>query len=222
MTPRYLQQETAHRDRWTVSYLDVVTILLIFFVAAAAKTIDAPRNANAPVKDAPTHVAKPPEPVKAVAKEPQELRQVEEALQKSGLDVHREPRGLVISLPQAILFAPGDDRIAESARPTIDLIANVLSPLPNRVVLVGHADSMPIHNQRFRNNWELSAARGVSLLELLSQSYGIEESRLSVSSEGANHPRSSNDTPDGRANNRRVEMVILENFADVASAESDR
>jgi chemotaxis protein MotB len=221
LTPRYLQHETAHRDRWTISYLDVVTILLIFFVAAAAKTINVPDVTPAP--KAPVDVTPAPKaPVEVTTPKSPELREVEQALQKSGLDVHREPRGLVISLPQAILFAPGDDRIAESALPTIDLIANVLAPIPNRVVLVGHADSMPIHNQRFRNNWELSAARGVRLLELLSTSYGIEESRLSVSSEGANRPRGSNDTPDGRASNRRVEMVILANFSDVASAESDR
>src|SRR5580698_10399219 len=133
----------ALRDRWMVSYLDVVTILLIFFVAAAAKTIDA---------------GKPPEAVKAP--DPSKpLTRVEQALQKSGLDVHREPRGLVISLPQAILFAPGDDRVSDSASPTIDKIASVLTAIPNRVVLVGHADSNPIHNRRFRNNWELSAAR---------------------------------------------------------------
>ncbi len=214
MKPRYLQQENTHRDRWTISYLDVVTILLIFFVAAAAKTIDVPMDVAKPEA--------PKAPVEVTTSKSTELRDVEDALEKSGLDVHREPRGLVISLPQAVLFAPGDDRIAESARPMIDQIASVLRTIPNRVVLVGHADSMPIHNQRFRNNWELSAARGVSLLELLSASCGIDESRLSVSSEGANRPRSSNDTPDGRANNRRVEMVILANFSDLASAESDR
>jgi len=209
LKPKYLQQENAHRDRWTISYLDVVTILLIFFVAAAAKAVAPPPPA--PVK--------PPEVVKA-PKVVQPLADVEQTLRNSGLDVHREPRGLVISLPQAILFAPGDDRITESARPVIDEIAAVLGPIPNRVVLVGYADSKPIHNKRFRNNWELSAARGLSLLDLLSASYGIDESRLSVSSEGANRPKSPNDTADGRASNRRVEIVILANFSDVPAVDS--
>jgi chemotaxis protein MotB len=208
MKPRYLQSESSHRDRWLISYLDVVTILLIFFVAAAARTVN---------------VVKPPEAVKALAAKDETLplSDVERVLKKSGLDVHREPRGLVISLPQTILFAPGDDRISETARPMIDQIVAVLGPIPNRVVLVGHADSMPIHNKRFRNNWELSSSRGVSLLELLSGSYGLDESRLTVSSEGSNRPRSSNVTRDGRASNRRVEIVILANFSDVASADSN-
>lgn len=212
MKPHYLQPENAHRDRWTVSYLDVMTILLIFFVAAAAKAVAPPP----PPK--PVEIVKPVEVIKPVVKPP--LAEVEASLQKSGLDVHQEQRGLVISLPQAILFAPGDDRIAESARALIDQIAAALGPIPNRVVLVGYADSTPIHNKRFRNNWELSAARGLSLLELLSRTYGIEEARLSVSSEGANRPRNSNDTADGRASNRRVEIVILANFSDAPAADS--
>jgi flagellar motor protein MotB len=210
--PRYLQQESTSRDRWTISYLDVITILLIFFVAAAAKTIDQPP---------PQAAAPAPAPAPAPAgKTERPLSAVEQALEKSGLDVHREPRGLVISLPQAILFAPGDDRISESARSLVEEIAVILRPIPNRVVLVGHADSTPIHNQRFRDNWHLSSARSLSLLELLSASYGIDESRLSVSSEGANRPKSSNETVDGRATNRRVEIVIMEDFSDVPAADS--
>lgn len=213
MKPRYLQEENSHRDRWTISYLDVVTILLIFFVAAAAKTI-APSAVQVGQAVLP--------PVSSATADANPLADIERILQESGLDVHREPRGLVISLPQAILFAPGDDRIAESARPTLEQIAAILGCIPNPVVLVGHADSRPIHNRRFRNNWELSAARGVSLLELLSGTYAIEESRLSVSSEGANRPLEPNDTPDGRASNRRVEMVILANFSDPAAVDSSR
>jgi chemotaxis protein MotB len=197
MKPKYLQPETSHRDRWTVSYLDVMTILLIFFIAAAAKTVDAPRTPPAP------------------AEKPAPLSAVEQDLKASGLDVHREARGLVISLSQQVLFAPGDDRVSESALPTVEQIAAVVRPIPNRVMLIGYADSTPIHNRRFRDNWELSAARGLRLLELLSVQYGIDESRLSVSSEGANRPRGSNQTPAGRAQNRRVEIVILENFSDV-------
>lgn len=200
MKPRYLQQETTHRDRWTVSYLDVVTILLIFFVAAAAKTLAPPPvPAHAPVA-APAPVEK---------REP--LADIEKKLKGSGLEVHREQRGLVISLPQAILFASGDDRVSGGALPAVEQIATEIQSIPNHVQLIGHADSTPIHNRRFRNNWELSAARGLRLLELLTRRFEIDESRLSVSSDGVNSPRESNDTADGRARNRRVEIVILAN-----------
>jgi chemotaxis protein MotB len=201
MKPKYLQPDSTHRDRWMVSYLDAITILLNFFVAAAAKTMPVPIK---PVPPLP-----PPKPVLVDARPPAPNK-IELALQKTGLDVHREPRGLVISLPQKILFSSGDDRIGGDAFPVIDQVAAVLHDIPNHVILIGHADSVPIHNRRFKNNWELSAARGLRLLELLNGRYDIDEARMSVSSDGSNRPATSNDTPDGRAANRRAEIVILD------------
>ncbi|HEY6393661.1 MAG TPA: OmpA family protein, partial [Bryobacteraceae bacterium] len=69
---------------------------------------------------------------------------------------------------------------------------------------------VPIHNRRFKNNWELSSARSLSLLSLLTTGYGIPESRLSVQSYGTSNPKGSNDTETGRAENRRVEILILD------------
>jgi chemotaxis protein MotB len=203
MKPKYLQSDSSHRDRWMVSYLDAMTILLIFFVAAAAKQISAhPKSLDPP----------PPAPAIVDARKPAP-DPLEEKLAKTGLDVHRESRGLVISLPQTILFSSGDDRITASAYATVGQVADAIRDIPNPVILVGHADSVPIHNHRFKNNWELSAARGLRLLELLHTRYQVDESRLSVSSNGVNRPASSNDTADGRANNRRVEIVILDDHA---------
>lgn len=182
------------RDRWMVSYMDILTILLIFFVAAAAQS-----TIPHPVEKA---VEKPPEPPR--------LAEPQRKLATLGFDLKMEPRGLVISLPQTILFASGDDAISPQARPIVEEIAQVLRQIPNKVTLVGHADAVPIHNRRFRNNWELAGARSLRLLELLNQDGGIEESRLSVASDSSFDPRDTNDTPDGRARNRRVEIVILD------------
>lgn len=180
------------QNRWMVSYMDVLTILLIFFVAAAAQS-SMPR----PVPE------KPPVP-------PQPLLIPQQKLTTLGLDVKREPRGLVISLPQTILFASGDDAISAQARPLVEQIGAVLREIPNKVSLVGHADAMPIHNRRFKSNWELATARSLRLLELLGHNCGIDESRLSVASYSSFVPKDTNDTPDGRASNRRVEIVIFD------------
>jgi chemotaxis protein MotB len=197
--PKYLQAEAAGRDRWMVSYMDLMTILLIFFVAMAAHGLPALQPA-----------AKPIAPSTAVPETRQTLHDAQRKLTAGGLDPKLEARGLVISLPQAILFPSGEDQIGKDALPIVSQIADVLRGIPNQVSLIGHADSVPIHNNRFRNNWELSAARGLKLLELLSGRYGIPESRLSVASDGSYRPKESNDTPDGRAGNRRVEIVILD------------
>jgi chemotaxis protein MotB len=119
----------------------------------------------------------------------------------------------VITLPQAILFPSGEDHIVPSAFPMLSEIASVLATVPNKVALVGHADSVPIHNKRFQNNWELSAARSLSLLQILRTRYGIAESRLSVQSYGSYNPKDSNETEAGRAENRRVEILLLDESA---------
>jgi chemotaxis protein MotB len=199
MKPAYFQKDTSGRDRWMVSYLDVLTILLILFVAIAAQALQTPPP-------------KPPEPVAKVAPTPvSPMVSIQKELEQSHLDVTRDSRGVVISLPQALLFPPGEDRINADALETVGVIGDFLRKIPNSVSLVGHSDAIPIHNRRFSSNWELASARGLRLLELLSKQYGIAESRLSVQSYGSFDPKSSNDTPDGRASNRRVEIVILGN-----------
>lgn len=205
--PRHLLSEAgAVRDRWLISYTDMVTILLILFVSVAAQGMKArippphPAIAAAPIV--------PPD-VPPVAKRPA-LVEAERKLKPEGLDVKLESRGLVISLLQSILFASGDDRVNPEAWPSLSRIADVLRANSNKVVLVGHADTTPIHNRRFHDNWQLSAARSLSLLALLTTQYGIPESRLSIESFGSNHPLGPNDTQAGRAANRRVEILILD------------
>jgi chemotaxis protein MotB len=197
--PRYLQSERgAARDRWLISYTDMVTILLIFFVSIAAQSMKARVSAPKPLRPQVTFTPRAT------------LVEAERKLKPQGLDVRLEPRGLVISLLQSVLFASGQDQVSPQAFPALSKIAAVLRETNNKVALVGHADTVPIHNRRFRDNWQLSAARSLNLLALLTTQYGIDESRLSIQSYGSNHPLSPNDTEAGRAANRRVEILILD------------
>jgi len=198
--PKYLQSESGGRERWLISYTDIVTILLILFVAAAAQGMKA-RVTPPPPPPPPAIKPDPPKPA---------LARIGERLKQRGVDLRLEAKGLVISLPQVILFASGDDRVNDEAMPLLGDIADELRTIPNKIALVGHADSVPINNTRFHNNWELSSARSLSLLTLLKTKFDIQESRLSIQSYGSNSPRESNETADGRAENRRVELLILD------------
>jgi chemotaxis protein MotB len=210
--PQYLQTGTTQRDRWMISYSDIMTILLILFISIAAQAFQQRLHAVPVTEDASAEKPKPvllQAPPVETPPEYGNLRDAQKALQERGIDPKLEPRGLVISLPQAILFPSGQDEISDAARPLIWKIADVLAAMPNKVTLVGHADAVPIHTSRFKNNFELSAARSLKLLEILSSHYGIPESRLSAASYGSYSPKAPNDTEDGRAENRRVEIVIL-------------
>jgi outer membrane protein OmpA-like peptidoglycan-associated protein len=214
MTPKHLPSAMNQRDRWMVSYVDVLTILLIFFLVATAKSLEAPK----------AHAVLPAQPpIPRQAEQPRTtLLLAQQRLRDRGLDPKLEPRGLVISLSQVILFPSGEDAVSFQALPTLAQIADVLRDIPNDVRLVGHADPVPIHNRRFRSNWDLSMARSQKILDLLSNSYGIPESRLSIASYGPYRPAAPNNTVDGRASNRRVEIVILDDVAPARPVEEGR
>jgi len=88
-------------------------------------------------------------------------------------------------------------------------IAHLFRDSPNPIRLEGHTDSRPIHTDRFHNNWELSAARGIAMLDLLTTRFGIPHERLAVVGYADTVPVASDDTEEGRSKNRRVDLVIL-------------
>ncbi|HEV3331778.1 MAG TPA: flagellar motor protein MotB [Bryobacteraceae bacterium] len=129
---------------------------------------------------------------------------------KSGkVTVNLGQRGLVVSLREAAFFASGDSAVSVASFPIIEKIALVIGPLANPLRLEGHTDSVPIHNSRFRNNWELSSARSIAMLELLRQRFQYPSERMSVAGFAENAPVDTNETEEGRAHNRRVDLVVL-------------
>jgi len=134
-------------------------------------------------------------------------------LKANKIGLKLEGRGLVISLREATFFASGDDAVASGSETILAKIAAEIQGFGNPVRLEGHTDSKPIHNSRFRSNWELSVARSIAMLELLRQKFGIAPERLSVAGYAENAPVDSNDTEEGRARNRRVDLVILSDEA---------
>lgn len=125
------------------------------------------------------------------------------------VEVRMERRGLVISLKEATFFPPGGDAIEPQAMPVIENIAVELRRIPNPIRLEGHTDSTPIHNSRFRSNWELSAARGIAMLELFATRFSIPRERMAIAGYADTAPVASNDNEQGRARNRRVDIVVL-------------
>jgi chemotaxis protein MotB len=125
------------------------------------------------------------------------------------VQVSMESRGLVVSFKQAALFPSGEDGISTDALPSLEKVAAAIIKLPNPVRLEGHTDSKPINTKRFHSNWDLSAARAIALLEILSTQFNVPPSHMSVAGYADSAPIASNDTEEGRARNRRVDIVIL-------------
>jgi chemotaxis protein MotB len=120
--------------------------------------------------------------------------------------------GLVISLKEMGFFDSGSATVREDALDAISRLAEVLRHRPENLRVEGHTDNVPIHNSKFASNWELSTARATEMVRLLITKYGLLPGHLSAAGYGEFHPVASNHTPQGRAQNRRLDIVILAPF----------
>ncbi|MGD0001061.1 MAG: OmpA family protein, partial [Bryobacteraceae bacterium] len=136
-------------------------------------------------------------------------KSLEKEIKEGRLEIRLERRGLIISLLESSFFPSGDNTILPNAKSTLEKIAGNLKSLPNTIRLEGHTDAIPIHNARFRSNWELSAARSIALMEMFTDDLALPHDRMSIAGFADTAPVASNETPEGRARNRRVDIVVL-------------
>jgi chemotaxis protein MotB len=117
--------------------------------------------------------------------------------------------GLIISLREAGFFASGSATPRPETLPVLRKIAASLAGTPFDLRIEGHTDNVPIHTSEFDSNWELSTARATSVARLFLDENLLSPERLSAAGYAEYHPVASNDTADGRAENRRVDLVVL-------------
>ena len=165
------------------------------------------------LRENPVPPATPPGPPKPPADLTKSLSSLQSGLEneiKSGkVQLKMTPRGLIISLREAAFFASGDDSVAPASYPILAKICDVIAEVPNPLRLEGHTDAIPIHNSRFRSNWELSAARAIATMELLRTRFHVDSDRMAIAGYAESAPADSNTTEEGRAHNRRVDLVVL-------------
>jgi chemotaxis protein MotB len=123
--------------------------------------------------------------------------------------------GLVVSLKEMGFFDSGSASIRPDSMDAISRLAEVLKQRPENLRIEGHTDNVPIHTPKFASNWELSTSRATCLIQLLITRYGLPAAHLSAAGYGEFHPLISNDTAAGRAQNRRLDVVILAPFQPV-------
>jgi chemotaxis protein MotB len=130
-------------------------------------------------------------------------------IQRSEVAVSVGPDGLVVSLREIGFFESGSAAVRASSQSAFSRIAWLLAERKYRVRIEGHTDNRPIHNAQFSDNWDLSTARATELVRLLITKYGFAPDRLSAAGYAEYHPVTDNDSTESRAQNRRVDVVIL-------------
>jgi chemotaxis protein MotB len=132
-----------------------------------------------------------------------------------------QPNGLVVSLREIGFFASGSAQLRANSVPAVNRIASLLMERQYQVRIEGHTDNVPIHTAQFASNWELSTARSTELVRLLILKHGFAPMRLSAAGYAEFHPIASNSTEQGRALNRRVDIVILGREPDQNAGDDD-
>ncbi len=120
-----------------------------------------------------------------------------------------EKRGLVIRVPDSLFFNSGEASIRAEFIPILNALGKSLETIPNLIRIEGHTDSVPIQTAKFPSNWELSTARATTVVRYLLSNFNFKPEKLSATGFAEFRPIASNSTPEGRALNRRVDVVIL-------------
>lgn len=219
-------------ERWAIPYADFLTLLLCLFIAlfamaqagkqaaleyaqAFAKAFGmrlVPFQEALPKQILPEPVLKRAEPTEKGKRILRQIQELQEMLKRMGLEgefkVAFEAIGIRLILQERLLFESGSADIKPEMRPILDKLYEILKDLPNPVEVEGHTDSIPISTERYPSNWELSTARAGAVVRYFIAK-GISPERLKASGYADTKPIASNATPEGRAQNRRVEIVIL-------------
>lgn len=148
----------------------------------------------------------------AITKTRADASKIEEALEKEIeqelIQVDTVEDRIIIRIRERASFPSGGATTKGSFGPIMDKISAAVNDTQGEIIIAGHTDNIPIATRRFRSNWELSSARAVTVLHELINRGDLDPERLEVKGLADTEPVASNDTPEGRAKNRRVELVI--------------
>jgi chemotaxis protein MotB len=193
---------------WLITYSDMVTLLLSFFLLMYSFSVLTEDRQQQLVDELRTvaenkiRVERPREDLEQAA------REIAAQFKKEETFVENTETEVTVGLSSEVTFASGDDALSPAGRDALVKAGTILAKLPNAVRIEGHTDAVPVRGGRFSSNWHLSAARAQSVVRLLVAN-GVDARRMQVVGFGDVRPRAGNDTTEGRAQNRRIEIKIL-------------
>ena len=211
-----------NHERWLVSYSDFITLLFAFFVVMYSVSqvseskyqmlSDTLEKTFSPTAQNPAaKVVQQPNGVSNVVEPAMLADELEEAfsgqISSGGVTLSGNEDWVELAVNSELLFESGSARPGEEAVKIFSDLADILAPFDNAVAVSGHTDNVPISTSEFQNNWQLSSARAVSVVNLLAFS-GVNPSRLSAIGHGEYRPIADNSTAEGRAANRRVVLRV--------------
>ena len=207
------EHEHEHAERWLISYADLITTLMVFFLALYVLELAKDRDLQTRKFEAQAASARVQAATNTAADARKAARATLVALLKPLSDEHaitvsESTQGVEIAINAKVLFNSGDARLLPDSIDVLDRVERVLAGHTGRNILVeGHTDSVPISNGKYASNWELSAARAGAVVRFFVDK-GIEPHRLAAVGRADNVPLVLGDDVAARAANRRVTILV--------------
>jgi len=204
--------EGTQSGRWLISYADLITTLMVLFLALYVLQLAKYNALDARYQTLARHdggAASTSTPAAAIADRAPAWLASLDALKANGrISVVRAPHGIEIGIDAKVLFNVGDAHLLNDAAPVLSQIAQALSEHATGDILVeGHTDSVPIANAKYESNWELSSARAGSVVRYLAER-GVAPHRLAAIGRADTQPLVAGDDAAARARNRRVTIFV--------------
>lgn len=193
-------------EGWLISYLDVLTLLITLFVLLLSLAGKGEGDQEGEQTDAVQPV--PAEDSRMLPERTGVLPHLKGKLPE-GIAMSLGTEGVTLRIDDTLLFASGQAELTEQGRGLLDRLRDLLLSHGGHVSVEGHTDNVPISTARYPSNWELSGARAIAVLRHLQQ-LGVPADRLRAIGYADTRPMADNSDVDGRAANRRVELVLHE------------
>lgn len=129
----------------------------------------------------------------------------------NSVTIENNERGVTIRILDDILFPSGEAELRKNAQEVLKLVAGIIKELPNDIRIEGHTDNIKIHTAKYPSNWHLSIARALNTAYYLIQTENVDPDKVSIVGYAEYNPVDDNSTPDGRAKNRRVDIIVINN-----------
>ena len=140
---------------------------------------------------------------------------------KKNISVFSDERGIVIRILEKAFFDEGKADLKERAKGALGKIVPVVRNIDNQIRIEGHTDNVPINNNEFRSNWELSARRATEVVSYFIEKYDFPPERISAVGYAEYRPVAVNDTPENRALNRRIEIIIVKSDKPISQQQTN-
>jgi len=132
------------------------------------------------------------------------------------LSVYIKDGNVYVSLQEKLLFKSGSDVVNPKGKEALKTLAQVLNTTKDITVMIeGHTDNVPIKTNQFEDNWDLSTARATSIVRILTKDFGFDANRITASGKSQFHPVKPNETAEGRADNRRTEIILSPDLKEI-------